>query len=205
MASNEENSFMNWSVTDVTPEMQQSAMQLARQALKDSTDFNEVAQIIKRDFGKKWGSDWQCFVTDQFDWLPSSWKSEKKAFIFFGIKDIRMAQHVNGGTLARQAPMAEAAVYIRGLVGVGCSTMKSSLPFFVYLLSGKHFFRSTFSNQQPTLLLGHLSANQPAGLISSCQQQMRDRRPVKVGYLPIDRNPLAYLIVGREQTANVFG
>ncbi|KAL1239351.1 Photosystem II D2 protein [Trichinella pseudospiralis] len=54
-------------------------------------------------------------------------------------------------------------------------------------------------------LLGHLSANQPAGLISSCQQQMRDRRPVKVGYLPIDRNPLAYLIVGREQTANVFG
>ncbi|KRY00365.1 Dynein light chain 1, cytoplasmic [Trichinella pseudospiralis] len=90
MASNEENSFMNWSVTDVTPEMQQSAMQLARQALKDSTDFNEVAQIIKRDFGKKWGSDWQCFVTDQFDWLPSSWKSEKRAFIFFGIKDIRV-------------------------------------------------------------------------------------------------------------------
>ncbi|KRY77682.1 Dynein light chain 1, cytoplasmic [Trichinella pseudospiralis] len=99
MASNEENSFMNWSVTDVTPEMQQSAIQLARQALKDSTDFNEVAQIIKRDFGKKWGSDWQCFVTDQFDWLPSSWKSEKKAFIFFGIKDIRFTIQAMQGKL----------------------------------------------------------------------------------------------------------
>ncbi|KRX41810.1 Dynein light chain 2, cytoplasmic [Trichinella sp. T8] len=164
MASNEESSSMNWTVTDMTPEMQQSAMQLAKQALKDSTDFNKVAQILKRDFGKKWGSDWQCVVTDQFDWLPSNWKTEKKAFIFFGIA--KMAQHVNGGTLARQAPMAEAAVYIRGLVG----------------------------------LLGHLSAHRPAGLISSCQQQMRDRRPVKVGYLPIDRNPLACLIVGREQT-----
>ncbi|KRY10193.1 Dynein light chain 2, cytoplasmic [Trichinella patagoniensis] len=164
MTSNEESSSMNWTVTDMTPEMQQSAMQLAKQALKDSTDFNKVAQILKRDFGKKWGSDWQCVVTDQFDWLPSNWKTEKKAFIFFGIA--KMAQHVNGGTLARQAPMAEAAVYIRGLVG----------------------------------LLGHLSAHRPAGLISSCQQQMRDRRPVKVGYLPIDRNPLACLIVGREQT-----
>ncbi|KRX20965.1 Dynein light chain 1, cytoplasmic [Trichinella nelsoni] len=141
---------MNWTVTDMTPEMQQSAMQLAKQALKDSTDFNKVAQILKRDFGKKWGSDWQCVVTDQFDWLPSNWKTEKKAFIFFGIA--KMAQHVNGGTLARQAPMAEAAVYIRGLVGVGCSaytyihTMKSSLPLFVYLLSAqkKHFCCSTF-------------------------------------------------------------
>ncbi|KRZ70930.1 Dynein light chain 1, cytoplasmic [Trichinella papuae] len=89
MASNEENSSMNWTVTDMTPEMQQSAMQLAKQALKDSTDFNKVAQIIKRDFEKKWGSNWQCFVTDQLDWLPSSWKSEKKAFIFFGIKKLR--------------------------------------------------------------------------------------------------------------------
>ncbi|OUC41476.1 hypothetical protein D917_00399 [Trichinella nativa] len=136
MASNEESSSMNWTVTDMTPEMQQSAMQLAKQALKDSTDFNKVAQILKRDFGKKWGSDWQCVVTDQFDWLPSNWKTEKKAFIFFGIAK----------------------------------------------------------------LFGHLSAHRPAGLISSCQQQMRDRRPVKVGYLPIDRNPLACLIVGREQT-----
>ncbi|KAL1232643.1 Neurotrimin [Trichinella spiralis] len=168
---------MNWTVTDMTPEMQQSAMQLAKQALKDSTDFNKVAQILKRDFGKKWGSDWQCVVTDQFDWLPSNWKTEKKAFIFFGIA--KMAQHVNGGTLARQAPMAEAAVYIRGLVGVGCSaytyihTMKSSLPLFVYLLSGLQWAFSV--ELQFTSESGHYNVREGANVtLPCCAQGMND-------------------------------
>lgn len=65
---------------DMTEEMQQYSIQVAREAMAQFTLEKEVAQHIKKEFDSRHGSTWHCIVGRNFGSFVTH---ETKHFIYF--------------------------------------------------------------------------------------------------------------------------
>jgi len=78
---------------DMTDEMQQEALDCARQALEKYNIEKDIAAHIKREFDKKYGTTWHCIVGRNFG---SYVTHETKHFIYFYIGQIAILLFKSG-------------------------------------------------------------------------------------------------------------
>ncbi|GBC05139.1 putative cytoplasmic dynein light chain [Rhizophagus irregularis] len=90
MSSEEKPTIKN---VDMTDEMQQEAIDCARQALEKYNIEKDIAAHIKREFDKRHGTTWHCIVGRNFG---SYVTHETKHFIYFYIGNIAILLFKSG-------------------------------------------------------------------------------------------------------------
>jgi len=90
MSSEEKQVIKN---VDMTEEMQQEALDCARQALEKYNIEKDIAAHIKREFDKRYGTTWHCIVGRNFG---SYVTHETKHFIYFYIGAIAILLFKSG-------------------------------------------------------------------------------------------------------------
>lgn len=75
----------NIKVADISPEMQEDALQIAKKAIKEHAMEKDIAAYIKREFDKRYFPTWQCIVGRSFG---ADVVHENKHFIYFYVGQI---------------------------------------------------------------------------------------------------------------------
>lgn len=70
---------------DMTEEMQQYSIQVAKEAMGQFTIEKEIAQHIKKEFDSRHGSTWHCIVGRNFGSFVTH---ETKHFIYFYVGNL---------------------------------------------------------------------------------------------------------------------
>lgn len=72
-------------LADISPEMQNEALDIASKALKEHQMEKDIAAHIKREFDKRHSPSWQCVVGRHFG---ADLVHENKNFIYFYVGQI---------------------------------------------------------------------------------------------------------------------
>jgi dynein light chain LC8-type len=78
---------------DMSPEMQQAALDVAREAMEKHTVEKDIAMYIKKQFDEKFQPTWHCVVGRNFG---SYVTHEMKGFIYFYLGNVAILLFKNG-------------------------------------------------------------------------------------------------------------
>jgi dynein light chain LC8-type len=78
---------------DMSPEMQQAALQITNEAMEKHTVEKDIAMYIKKQFDEKFQPTWHCVVGRNFG---SYVTHEMKGFIYFYLGNVAVLLFKNG-------------------------------------------------------------------------------------------------------------